>query len=82
MSLENWRKLLRIAFERLENTEFLVRESYRVRDGNLEIDRHHLRIEGQFTNDMPNPMSTEQQPDRPSDRARKSWIIPITYEIA
>ena len=38
MSLENWRKLLRIAFERLENTEFLVRESYRVRDGNLEID--------------------------------------------
>jgi hypothetical protein len=61
MSLENWRKLLRIAFERLENTEFLVRESYRVRDGNLEIDRQHLRIEGQFTDDMPNPMSTEQQ---------------------
>lgn len=61
MHLENWRRLFKIVFETNEAPDTLVYENYWIRNGELDIEQKQLRIEGKFTDDIPAPISLEQQ---------------------
>lgn len=61
MRFENWLSLFKSDFEENSNSEFLLYEKYQIRNGELVIDKEQLRIEGKFIENIPSPISVDQQ---------------------